>query len=231
MQSRSPLPVSEQIDAAWRSSLLGGLDEDLQRELKNGAAFLEVPAGHIIYRGSGEPKVALVVSGLVRVMMSSPDGRRATVRYVHSGDFTGLVSVVTHRQVVDSEAVSDSSVLFLDIERFTRLAVSSATLSWAISSAIGSITSEIIDISATNVFGSVRRRVAWHLLDLAQPSEAGLVVQADQQDIADSIGSVREVIARALRGLRDDEYIGRSGSAGMPVLNPSGLHLVATGRE
>lgn len=49
------------------------------------------------------------------------------------------------------------------------------------------------------------RRVAAHLLDLAsaqQRPQGRLVAQVSQQELADAVGSVREVVARVLRDLR-----------------------------
>ena len=58
-------------------------------------------------------------------------------------------------------------------------------------------------------FTSVRQRVARQLLDLASADQHGrepngeLVVLITQQDLADASGTVREVVVRALRQLRD----------------------------
>jgi CRP/FNR family cyclic AMP-dependent transcriptional regulator len=64
----------------------------------------------------------------------------------------------------------------------------------------------------------VRQRVARHLLDLAsarvgeQPGSdhrAGreLVVQVSQQELANAVGTVREVVVRVLRELRQDGVV------------------------
>ena len=54
-------------------------------------------------------------------------------------------------------------------------------------------------------FATVRQRVARHLLDLASDEQRGgtrLIAQVSQQAMADAIGSVREVVVRALGELR-----------------------------
>jgi CRP-like cAMP-binding protein len=58
---------------------------------------------------------------------------------------------------------------------------------------------------AVRSLGSIRERVAYDLLDRASQSQlvvGRLEVQATQADLADSIGSSREVISRALTSLR-----------------------------
>jgi len=60
-------------------------------------------------------------------------------------------------------------------------------------------------------FLSVRQRLARHLLNLAVPGSGTLlVVHARQQDLADAVGSVREVVTRTLRGLRAEGLVDTS---------------------
>ena len=65
-------------------------------------------------------------------------------------------------------------------------------------------------IIAVRSLGDITVRLAFDLLDRAcanQLLSGKLVVRASQQQMADSIGSVREVVARSLRKLRDDGII------------------------
>ena len=57
---------------------------------------------------------------------------------------------------------------------------------------------------AGNTFGSLRQRVARHLLDLAASHQQGrgLIVKATQQELADAVGSVRPVVARIICDFR-----------------------------
>jgi CRP/FNR family transcriptional regulator, cyclic AMP receptor protein len=57
---------------------------------------------------------------------------------------------------------------------------------------------------AGTAFATVRQRVARHLLALATERQTGseLVAEIGQQELADAVGSVREVVVRALRELR-----------------------------
>jgi len=53
-----------------------------------------------------------------------------------------------------------------------------------------------------SAFATVRQRVARHLLDLASEGAPELVVPVSQQQLAEAVGTVREVIVRVLRELR-----------------------------
>jgi CRP/FNR family transcriptional regulator len=82
----------------------------------------------------------------------------------------------------------------------------------------------VLEELSGDVFGSVRQRVARHLLDLADRREAtaSLVARASQQELADAVGSVREVVARVLGELRRQGLI-EPGPGGIRLLDAQGL--------
>ncbi|MDA8237444.1 MAG: hypothetical protein M0T75_06120 [Chloroflexi bacterium] len=53
------------------------------------------PAGAVVYRDEESPRL-VVVAGLLRVHLTSADGRQVTVRYARSGDVAGLA--LDHRR-------------------------------------------------------------------------------------------------------------------------------------
>ena len=69
-----------------------------------------------------------------------------------------------------------------------------------LSDRIVSFVAEIQD----RAFATVRQRISRHLLDLASQHQRGpeLVAPISQQDLADSAGTVREMVVRVLRQLR-----------------------------
>ena len=73
-------------------------------------------------------------------------------------------------------------------------------------------------------FGSVRQRIARHLLDLAaEQQHAGpLVAAVTQQQLADAAGTVREVVARALKQLHQ-AGVTAGAEEGVIILDPARL--------
>jgi CRP/FNR family transcriptional regulator len=68
--------------------------------------------------------------------------------------------------------------------------------------------------------------VAAALLDLAsarQRPRGPLVARVSQQELADAVGSVREVVARALRELRLAGLVA-TGPDSVLIVDPAGLH-------
>ena len=51
---------------------------------------ISVPAGALLYRDDERPRVLIVLSGRLRVFLSSAGGRQLTVRYAGRGDVVGL---------------------------------------------------------------------------------------------------------------------------------------------
>ena len=70
-----------------------------------------------------------------------------------------------------------------------------------------------------------RQRVACHLLDLAAEWQRGskLLAPVSQQELADAVGTVREVVARVLRELREAGLVETTRS-GVLITDPAGLH-------
>ena len=80
--------------AAIEASHLSRLPLDVIAALTMGASRRRLPAGSVFHRqGTTTPHVELVVSGLVRVYVTAPDGRTMSVRYCRRGALLGVVSL------------------------------------------------------------------------------------------------------------------------------------------
>jgi CRP/FNR family transcriptional regulator len=85
----------------------------------------------------------------------------------------------------------------------------------------------LIDAAGQYAFMSVRQRVAGYLLSVAAPQpDGGLVVPITQQQLANAIGSVREVVARTLHDLRSDRLVSVSRGR-VSILDRAGLMRTA----
>lgn len=102
---------------------------------------------------------------------------------------------------------------------------------WVIAQEVTRRLYDTLEALAGDAFGSLRQRVARHLLDLAASRQQGrgLVVKATQQELADAVGSVRPVVARIIRDLRIEGIITTS-SDGIVVLKPAELHAITWSR-
>lgn len=108
------------------------------------------------------------------------------------------------------EAVTFCEVSLLNPNTFRRLMQTRADLCYQVAVYLAEITYEAVAYLEDNLFGSVQQRLSRHLLEMATPTVNGLLVNTDQTELAHAIGSVREVVARALKKLTDIGAIRRS---------------------
>jgi CRP-like cAMP-binding protein len=223
--------LSAGAQVAWANSFFSRLPDDVGERLLVDAWELAFPSGAYFYRGTHHEetaKVGLVVSGLLRTLRRSPDGRQVTLRYAHECMIIGLPIVLGRDADVDGEALVDSRVLALRAETFRSVAMAEACVAWEVATYMAGVVAEAQAMLSDDLFLPVRNRVARHLLDMAAHEDSRLVVHASQQDLADAIGSVREVVARALRLLAESGYIERDAS-GLIVRDAAALHRIAIG--
>ncbi|HEY9377856.1 MAG TPA: Crp/Fnr family transcriptional regulator [Jiangellaceae bacterium] len=205
--------MDARVRAAIDASHLRGLPRDVLDELTDGAVGERVPAGSIA-RQEGEtvPLIELVVSGIVRVFVTAPDGRTLTVRYCRPGALMGVFSVFVPKYVLpaSTQALVDSELLRISPVVARQLAGRDGRLAIALLADLSERVQNFVAEIAGSAFTTVRQRVARHLLDLASQgmSERGeLVVFVSQRDLAEAVGTVREVVVRVLRDLREEGVV------------------------
>ena len=197
--------ADQDVEAALARSFLGRLPPEVVARLRSAGERADYPAGTTIYRAGSGPRAMLVVRGLFRVYMSSVEGRQVTVRYARAGDVLGIAVLVGGPANVSVQALAASSLFRISSRALTGAAHHDARVAWALADELNRRLYESLQQTAVNAFGSVRQRVAVHLLDLASAQmhpDGRLVAQVSQQELADAAGSVREVVARVLRDFR-----------------------------
>jgi CRP/FNR family transcriptional regulator len=223
--------VPKDVAAVIPSTFLAQVPVDETLAILSCGYRIEMHAGRRASATQDEPVVALVVEGLVRVFLESSAGRQVTVRYARPGDVLGLVHLLGAPSESRLAAISPAqwvirgSVLLDVMSRSTPLAI-------AMARECAARTADAMDELSLAFFGSVKARIARHLLDLASSQqEAGeLVAAVTHQQIADAVGSVREVVARALAELRAVGAVAGA-EGGVTILDAGALDEIATERS
>src|SRR5947209_19404429 len=216
---------SVQLDDIPSRGFVGRLSPAIAAELIEGAPSVYYPPGSIIFSPGNGTTAALVVSGLLRYYMAGSDGRELTIRYVGPGDLVGTLIAERSDLNTRAQTLQPSVVLHLDVERAQALAERRPELSRAFIDELVSRLRFAFRALAASAFMPVRVRVARDLLERAKisgPVVAGLHLAVTQQSLADATGSVREVVARALRDLRGEGAIATADD-GITVLDPDAL--------
>lgn len=191
------------------------------------AMLVDVPAGSTIHReGDERAHFELVVTGLLRVFVTALDGRTMTVRYCRLGSLLGAVSLFTSAFAMPASvrAVTNARILSMPAPLIRETVSQNPGLARALIDELSDRVMCFIAEIPGSAFTTVRQRVARHLLDLASTVQKGqeLAVTASQQQLADAVGSVREVVVRVLRELREEGMV-ETGHGGIVLLDPARL--------
>jgi CRP/FNR family cyclic AMP-dependent transcriptional regulator len=221
--------VDPLLAAAVAQSMLARLSPELTAQVLDGGYRIDLPAGAQPGARTNETAVALVLDGLIRVFLISDSARQVTVRYARPGETLGLVHLFGRDTGVHSQAVTPTAVWMIAPARLRALCEQHASLATAVAEECATRASDAIEELTLLTFGSVRQRVARHLLDLAaQQQRAGaLVAPVTQQELADAAGTVREVVARVLKQLHQTGMTAGS-DEGVVILDAARLDAEAT---
>src|SRR5215470_6216095 len=112
-------PKSTADDLEWlgearRRGLLGGLPDDIVRAAVSGAQRVEYAPGPIGLRWQDGARTAIVLRGVLRTYLAFPDGGQATVRYVKTGDATGIFAPRQPALARGIIAMEPSELLLID---------------------------------------------------------------------------------------------------------------------
>lgn len=213
----------DSIRRALGASCLAALPPALQDEVLVGALPIELPRGSTIYRNDDAPRCVLVVSGLIRVFLSAPDGQTITVRYARTGELLGIPTLILGPVPVSVQMVTDVTALALNGPALVALGQRDAQVGWLLAREVTHRLSDTLDAVAQRAFGSLHQRVARHLLDLAVPGVGSdLLVPVTQQEVAEAVGSARPAVARIIADFRHAGLVATA-AGGLALLDPDGL--------
>jgi CRP/FNR family transcriptional regulator, cyclic AMP receptor protein len=219
------------VVAAFETSNLSSLPGATKDRLVSTGNVFTIPAGATLHReGDDAAHLELVVSGLLRVYVTALDGRTMTVRYCRRGSILGAISLFStpFSMPASVKAVTDAEVLSMSTPWITLAAERDVAVARALIDELSDRVMSFIAEIPSNAFATVRQRVARHLLDLASTEQRDrvLTVTISQQELADAVGSVREVVVRALRELREEGIV-NTGHDGIELLDPVKLSTEA----
>jgi CRP/FNR family transcriptional regulator, cyclic AMP receptor protein len=200
------------VFSAVAISHLRELPRDVLEELLSGAVRATVPAGTVTHWERDDAQhLELIVAGVIRVFVTAPDGRTMTVRYCRPGGLLGAMSLFSTEfsMPATTQALVDVELLRMSPIRVRELAESDLRVARALLIELSERARSFVYEITGGVFGTVRQRVARHLLDLVSDTAVdgpghGLVVRVSQQELAAAVGTVREVVVRVLRELRTE---------------------------
>ena len=204
------LTREEVIEALQRTALFCELPEEDHRALASRATERRLSRGETLFL-AGEPAAGLyvVVQGAVRAYRVSTDGREQIIHVERSGATLAEVPVFDGGTYPSSTAAEeDSLVLFLPREEVVRLCLERPKISLAALRLLAGRMRKCAALVERLSLRDVDRRVAQLLLDEGgdygqrTTSAVSFSLALTHTQIASRVGSVREVVSRALSRLQ-----------------------------
>ena len=207
-----------------------GLPPSVVRELVAAGRLTTYSPGEVLVRIGERCDPGAVVAGLLSQTIRSEDGRRATLRYVRKGESFAVESVFRPMSHM-VRAVKESRVAHYDRLVIEQQMGKHPSLALKIAERLAVCTKEMDEAAASYAFMTVGQRVVVHLAEMAERAVEGertFVARLSQQELADAVGSVREVVSRVLRELKEQGIIETSRSG---IVISDETSLLRFGRE
>lgn len=195
-----------------------------------GSDIVQVPAGQPIYAAGQAPPVVAVLSGRARVYVVAADGQQFTFRYAGGGEVIGLGPLLGGLTTSTAEALTDTAAAIIPLDRVRQLTLEHPVLSWAFAEDMARWTSNVVRTAAEAARLPMTARVARHLLEASAPTPRGTAAGVTHQQLADALGSAREVVTRALGALRRAGVVETSPGR-VVITDMRRLALIARGDE
>ena len=203
--------LDQQRQEALAQCRLSALPGATLERMTADSALLDAPAGTVLHRvGSTSPFLCAVAGGTLRTSLISEQGRQLTVRYSRPGDLVGLAGVYAGQPPrLSIQAVTHSRLLLLRPETVRKLAAADADLAGALLVDLAEHTAAYLSALAAATLPSLRQDVVRHLLDAAESGDNGdsLVARLSPQQLAEHVGSPRELVGRILRDLKNEGLV------------------------
>jgi CRP-like cAMP-binding protein len=184
------------------------LDPSARARVAQAAIRRAFPANHLIF-GEGEPCAGLymIEEGSVRIFRTALDGREQVLQVLGPGQSFNEVAVFDGGPNPASVITIEPTVVWI-IDRVTmqNLLRTYPALAEAAVKVLAARLRHLVDLVEDLSFRSVTARLAKLLLQQADAARSDSVARATlltQQEMAARLGTVREMVGRALKALAD----------------------------
>lgn len=203
-------------------------DPAVVRQFRETAFYARIPAGHEVFAFGDEVKaIALLLSGSVRVYKASDTGREITLYRFGTGESC----ILTANAILNNETFSALALVEQEAEAI--MIPAADFRGWVnqhqlwrdfVFELLSQRLSSVIEIVDEVAFGRLDARVAAFLIERSARQHP---LRITHQEIADELGSSREVISRVLGTFATKELI-QLGRGIIAISDPSALETYAS---
>lgn len=184
---------------------------------------------NIINEGDESDSLYVILVGEVKVYVSNEEGGEATLRYMGPGEYFGELAVFSDApRSASVRTTMPSRLSYVSRKEFRQCMERNPQLCWDMlclfTNRIRDLTAFAKSLALYDVYGRIRNK----LYELANTKEDGTVVieqRLTHQEIANMVGSGREMVSRVLSTLKEGEYIEVSRDKKITILKSLPLHF------
>ena len=212
--------------------ILGELPTPTIQRLLSCATTRKVQRGTTVFaKGDAGTQLIAVLSGRVKIVVSSPDGREAVLNVVHEGEVFGEIALFDGcPRTAAAIAISDCELLSIDRRHFLPLVREQPDIAIRLIEILCARLRRSSEQYEDIMFLNLRARVAKLLLRLAEEVKGPLPrkVVVTQQEMSQMAGMSRESINKQLRAWAQAKWV-RLERGGVLVLRPEALADIVDG--
>jgi len=214
-------------------ALFAGLAPATLAQLGRQAVLRTFEPGATLFRAA-EPAAGLwlVLDGRVRVVREH-DGRRVVLHEEREGGTLGEVPLFEQGGYpATAIAVSSTRCAFVGRAALASAMRDDPELAWRLLARLSARVRVLVERLDRATTHSVPQRLAAHLLARrVRQRSARVTLGGTQREIADELGTVREVVVRSLRGLAQAGVIRPLGAGRYQIVDEAALLAIARGRQ
>jgi CRP/FNR family transcriptional regulator len=186
----------------------------------------------VIWAGDECEAVYFILAGRVDISRLSAQGREQVLERLGPGEAFNLVPVFQRNPLnpADAKTVGPAELLCIERKEFLRLMGCHPQLTRALAAYLAGRLSNMVDLAERLALFPVRQRLAAFLINQADAVGKDAAQQWTQEDIARRLGTVRDVVGRALRRFEQEGLI-RFQRQRIQLLDRERLQSLADGRE
>lgn len=169
---------------------------------------------HIHYEGDRVTGIYFIISGKVKIVKLTEDGRELITGMYKADDFLDINTILTDEVYTDTAiALENTELGFLPVEYLDKLLDNYPDVGMKFIKLLSNNVKDKEQRLLQIAYSSVRKRIAEAVVNLAQEHSAdGKSIKISRDDLAAISGTAPETVSRTLTDFKDEGLIDKSGS-------------------
>ncbi len=183
---------------------LNSIQDPVWQQAVQSSVLMRMPAGCTFNVCSDDvDAVAVVLEGSIKVRAHSEDGREFSIYRINPGELCMLSIAFLHakgRLHAEMSVDRDATVMQIPQDQFEKLMAQSPTFRGYLMGVMSGYVVKLLDLIEEAHFDDLQTRILSHIAGLQRVSGVD-VIDTTHQQLANELGSSREVISRILKTL------------------------------